>query len=50
MSAALTKIRCLEIDLVDLLLLFGNNDREPDGEQKEDHEVNCGRDDIGLSP
>jgi len=46
---ALTEIRCLQVDLVDLLL-FGNHDGKADGEEDEDDEMNGGRDDIGLSP
>ena len=50
MTAALAEIRSLQVDLIRLLLLFGNNDGKTDREQQEDHEMYDGRDDIGFTP
>ena len=50
MPAALTEIRCLQIDLIDLLLLLCDDGSKSDGEQEKDDDVNGGRDDICFSP
>ena len=50
MPAALTEIRCLQIDLIDLLLLLCDDGSKSDGEQEKDDDVNGGRNDICFSP
>ena len=50
MPAALTEIRCLQIDLIDLLLLLCDDGSKSGGEQEEDDDVNGGRNDICFSP
>ena len=50
MPAALPEIRCLQIDLIDLLLLFCDDGSKSDGEQEKDDDVNGGRNDICFSP